>query len=232
VRDTPLANAMREIFAKLTRSFEGKINFQWGDLDDAFSRKPAEHKPKDVKLFGELAQAVLEHREITFSYHKLGESVPETRHLQGYHLGEVEGSWYLIGRDTDRSALRTFALPRISRLKVSNNIFPVPYAFNGKAYLMRAFGIWNTPCDDERQIVRVELRDYAAGIALERRWHPTQEILFLNRKGTRLEVRFEVGSRLEDVVRWVLSFGSKARVIAPASLVTLVREEIQAMSED
>jgi hypothetical protein len=34
----------------------------------------------------------------------------------------------------------------------------------------------------------------------------------LNGKGTRIELRFEVG-RLEEVLRWVLSFGSKAKVL-------------------
>jgi len=59
-------------------------------------------------------------------------------------------------------------------------------------------------------VVRVELRNYAARLAQERRWHPTQELHFKNAKGTRVEVRFEVG-RLEEVMRWVLGFGSQAR---------------------
>jgi len=57
---------------------------------------------------------------------------------------------------------------------------------------------------------------------------PVFEIENLNAKGTRVEVRFEVG-RLEEVVRWVLSFGRQAKVIAPPELIRLVSDEVRAM---
>jgi predicted DNA-binding transcriptional regulator YafY len=53
----------------------------------------------------------------------------------------------------------------------------------------------------------------------------------LNAKGTRVEVCFEVG-RLEEVLRWVLSFGSCAKVLAPKKLADLVRQEIRAMQAE
>jgi proteasome accessory factor B len=43
-----------------------------------------------------------------------------------------------------------------------------------------------------------------------------------------VEVRFEVG-RLEEVLRWVLSFGSQAKVLGPPELIKIVRAEIEAM---
>jgi predicted DNA-binding transcriptional regulator YafY len=51
----------------------------------------------------------------------------------------------------------------------------------------------------------------------------------LNDKGTKVEVRFEVG-RLEEVLRWTLSFGRQAKVIEPPDLVRMVKEELKAMS--
>ena len=82
--------------------------------------------------------------------------------------------------------------------------------------------------DKELHIVKVELRDYAARMAQERRWHPTQELKFLNGTGTRVEICFQI-SRLEEVVRWVLSWGSKAKVLAPPELKRMLREGIVAM---
>ena len=77
-----------------------------------------------------------------------------------------------------------------------------------------------------RQVVRVELRDYAARMAQERSWHPTQELRRLNNAGTRVEICFHV-SRLEEMVRWVLSWGSKAKVLGPPELKRLVRDEVR-----
>jgi proteasome accessory factor B len=229
VRGTTLEQTMSEIFGKLTRNLQGEVRFNWSDLDNAFSRKRTGPSPKDVKLFGELADAVLKRREVSFAYRKLGAMRAETRRVRPYHLGEVDGGWYLIAHDLERGALRTFALPRLTRLKVTAKTFDRPRDFDGREYLRRSFGVWNVDGDSALHFVRVELRGYAARLAQERRWHPTQETLPLNDKATKVEVRFEVG-RLEEVMRWTLSFGSQAKVLGPPDLARMVRDELKAMS--
>ncbi len=230
VRGTPLAEVLRTAFSSLTRGMVGKIQFAWNDLDEAFSRKVVEQNPRDIKRLGEIAQAILQQLVTTFYYRKLGAGNAESRRVQPLHLGEVDGGWYLIAHDLERNALRTFALPRMSRIKVSNKRFVRPVDFNGSAYLKRSFGVWNVDGDTTRHLVRVELKNYAARLGQERRWHPTQECVPLNAKGTRVEVRFEVG-RLEEVLRWVLSFGSQAKVLGPPEFSKMVRDEIEAMSK-
>jgi hypothetical protein len=54
------------------------------------------------------------------------------------------------------------------------------------------------------------MRNYAARLAYERRWHPTQEVTVLDDTGNKVEVRFEVG-RLEVVMLCVLSFVARRR---------------------
>jgi proteasome accessory factor B len=228
VRGTPLAEVMDRIFAKMTRGMDDKIAFAWCNLDTAFFRKSVEQSPRDVKRFGEIAQAILNQMVISFSYRKLESDSGEFRRVHPLHLGEVDGGWYLIANDLERQALRTFALPRMTRLKVTNEPFKRPIDFDGGDHLKQSFGIWSVAGDYSRQVVRVELKNYAARLAQERSWHPSQEIIPLNAKGTRVEVRFEVG-RLEEVLRWVLSFGSQAKVLGPAELVKMLRAEIRAM---
>lgn len=230
VRGTPLAAVLRSAFGQLTRGMLGKIQFSWSDLDAAFSRKAVEQNPRDVKRLGEIAQAILQQLVTTFYYRKLGTEPAVNRRVHPLHLGEVDGGWYLIAYDLERAALRTFALPRMSRVKVLDARFERPADFDGGSYLKRSFGIWSVTGDPTRHLVRVELRNYAARLGQERRWHPTQEVVVLNTKGTRIEVRFEVG-RLEEVLRWVLSFGSQAKVLGPPELAHMVRAEIVAMSK-
>lgn len=227
-RGTKLGRSLRETFAKLTKMIEGRVEFSWAEADKVFSRKPGGVAKADLKLFGELAEAVLGEKEVAFHYRKLGEDRATQRRLRPYHLGEVDGCWYLIGHDLDRGAMRTFALPRLSRLKVSGRGFERPAGFDGADYLRDSFGVWTAAEDEALHVVRVELSGYAARMAQERRWHPTQEIRHRNTRGTRVEVRFQV-SRLEELVRWVLSWGSKARVLDPPELKNLVREEVRLM---
>lgn len=229
VRGTSLAGILGNVFSKLTRGMLGQIQLSWSDLDEAFSRKASQQNPRDIKRFGKIAEAILNQCKISFYYKKLGSENCEPRTVHPLHLGEVDGGWYLIAHDPDRNALRTFALPRMTRLKVSSTRFDRPKDFDGRAYLHRTFGIWHVAGDDTRHLVRVELRNYAARLAQERRWHPTQELIPLNPKASRVELRFEVG-RLEEVMRWVLSFGSQAKVLGPPDLVRMVKNEIKAMS--
>jgi proteasome accessory factor B len=228
VRGTTIAEALGQAFSKLTRGMLGQIQFSWSDLDEAFTRKVVEQNPRDIKRFGQIAEAVMNQLTISFCYRKLGAEHGEARRVQPLHLGEVDGGYYLIAHDLERQALRTFALPRISRLKISSTRFDRPKGFCGRDYLKQSFGIWHVAGDHTRHVVRVELKDYAAQLAQERRWHPTQELVHRNASGTRVEVRFEVG-RLEEVMRWVLSFGRHAKVLGPPELAKMVKKEIAAM---
>ena len=230
VRGTPLAAVLRSAFGKLTRGMLGQIQFSWTDLDEAFSRKAIEQNPRDVQRLGEIAKSILDQLVTTFFYRKLGASSAALRRVHPLHLGEIDGGWYLIAYDLERAALRTFSLPRMSRVRVSSGRFERPAGFDGSAHLKQSFGVWTVAGDLTRHLVRVELKNYAAQLGQERRWHPTQEWVALNAKGTRIEVRFEVG-RLEEVLRWVLSFGSQAKVLGPPELVRMVRDEVEAMRQ-
>jgi len=231
VRGTPLSGVLSGAFAKLTRGIMEKVEFSWEDLDQSFTRKVVQQNPRDVQRFGELAKAIVEQLVTTFHYRKLGADQAELRKVQPLHMGEVEGGWYLIGHDLERDALRTFALPRMTRIKVSKTRFDRPEGFSGSKHLKQSFGIWHVAGDFNRHLVRVELRNYAARLAQERQWHPTQEVHALNSRGTRVEIRFEVG-RLEEVLRWVLSFGRQARVLGPPELIKMLRDEIRAMDQE
>jgi proteasome accessory factor B len=54
-----------------------------------------------------LFEAVLEHREVSFTYGS------ESRHLQPHRLQYEQGRWYVSGHDVDRDATRSFRLDRI-----------------------------------------------------------------------------------------------------------------------
>lgn len=231
IRGTRLADELSQAFSRITRCLLGRVGFTWSDLDDAFSRKMVKQDPKLIRCYGQVAKAILDQMEISFHYLKLEATQSEPRRVRPLHLGEVEGGWYLIAHDLDRNALRTFALPRISRVSFSQNRFERPADFNGIEYLNKTFGVWHVAGDETRHLVRLELKNYAARLARERRWHPTQEVTVLDDYGNRVEVRFEIG-RLEEMMRWVLSFGSQAKVIAPPELAKMVRREVREMQKD
>ena len=221
VRGTQLEQTVKAVFSKMTSAMQGMVKFAWADLDKALSRKPSGVTQTDLKLFGKLAEAVMQRREVEFRYRKLDSDQSEQRRIRPYHLGEVDHCWYLIGYDCKRAAMRTFAFPRIKAAKLRDDTFEVPDDFNGVDYLNRSFGIWTDPDNpDAKNVVR---------IAQERRWHPSQQVTLKNAAGSKVEVAFEVGS-ITELVRWTLSWGSQAKVIEPKALKDRVKEEARLIS--
>lgn len=232
VRGTPFAVDVQGLLSKLLLNADKRVKFAWDDFEKVFSRSTSGSAVVDAKAFGRLGDALLRQHEVRFGYKKHGAKRAEQRNVRPYHMGEIAGCWYLIGYDLDREALCTFALPRIKEVKVLSDIFTRPEDFDGKKYFSNSFGIWSEPSGEEHiQEVRVELRGYAARLAHERRWHPSQQVIEVpDRGGDHVVVRFQV-TRIEEVVQWVLGWGSQARPLAPQGLVDAVRREIMQMSE-
>ena len=66
---------------------------------------------------------------------------------------------------------------------------------------------------------------FAARLVGERTWHPTQQIRALT--GGEIELTMQL-SGLEEIERWVLSWGGHARVVAPKAL----REKVRAAARE
>ncbi|MDP3972746.1 MAG: WYL domain-containing protein [Candidatus Nanopelagicales bacterium] len=84
-----------------------------------------------TQLIGPILTAIRSRRAVGFDYRKLGKSSGETRHVEPWSLASVRGRWYLIGRDRDRDAPRSFRLSRIAgKAKIigSEDSFAIPAA--------------------------------------------------------------------------------------------------------
>jgi len=76
----------------------------------------------------------------------------------------------------------------------------------------------------------IRFEGYAARVVAERLWHSTQAIRKLKPDGSVIEFQADL-SGLEEITRWVLSWGSKAKVLGPPELKKRVREELQGMAK-
>jgi len=229
VRGTRLEQELAQTFERLTAGLRDEVSFSWSELDAAFSVRATGIVEADARLFGALSDAILQGRVVAFGYRKLGREVDEARRVRPYHLGQVDHGWYLFGFDLDRGAVRTFALPRISGLEINAELFERPTDFNLRNHLGGSFGVWNYPeVDGGDQEVRVVFRGYAARVVAERRWHPSQEITPQAGVEGTIELRLRLRG-LEEVARWVLSWGRWAEVLAPPALKQRVQDEAAAI---
>ena len=232
LRGTRLERMLAESFSKITDACPGSVTFQWHELDSAFSVKTAGALEADLPLFSNLLDATMNSREIMFDYRKLTDAAAERRRVQPYHVGQLDHGWYVIGHDLNRKALRTFALQRITGLEVTRCKFQMPKDFDIRKYLSSSFGVWAYAGSDEQpQEIRVRFEGYAARIISERLWHPSQEIILLTEDGSQVELRMTIAGT-EEITRWILSWGSKAKVLAPKTLKNRVQMEAAAVASN
>lgn len=227
LRGTKLARILEASVEKIAEACPEHVSFHWQDLDEAFSVKASGVSPANVEIFNNLLDAAMHGKEVTFSYLKLAGSEREPRRLRPYHVGQVDHAWYVIGFDLDRQAVRNFAITRLSDLRATKVRFKKPEDFNARRYLNGGFGVWGYGDDEAKQhAVEIEFTDWAARVVAERQWHTTQEIEDVTTAPARVIFRATV-SGLEEITRWVLSWGSKARVIGPQELLAKVRLELR-----
>ena len=127
----------------------------------------------------------------------------------------------------DRGQLRTFALPRIRNVRVSKTKFRRPIDFSVGKFLGESFGVFTKPTKT-KHAVRISFDAFAAPRVEERQWHPSQKIKQLRNGG--IELSLSLGN-LEEIERWILSWGTHAQVLAPTELKEQVRKTVSNLAE-
>jgi len=224
-RGTPFHRQLAIAFEKLAGGLRDRISFSPADELRAVSFKNIGLGKTDLATFNPLSAAVLRQDEVTFNYRKPGTAQASLRHVRPYHLAHRENLWYLVGFDTERQALRTFALPRIGAVKVSQTKFERPADFSPETFFATALGVLGGT-GDFRVVIR--FTPAAAERVREREWHESQELREL--RGGGLEVELRLGA-LEEVEQWILGWGAAAEVIGPAKLRASIRRTVTTLAE-
>ena len=203
---------------RVTASLQEKISFTWSDLDRAVSFQKVGRTDSDLQDFETVSEAVLKSQELHFEYRKLGGTGFEKRRLRPYHLGSIENQWYAIGFDLQREQIRTFALTRMRAVKSTTIHFQRPANFSIEREFRDSFGVFAG--GQKRYAVCIRFEPIAGQLVAERTWHESQKILTV--PGGEVELTLHLSS-LREVERWILSWGPRARVLAPAELAERVR---------
>lgn len=209
---TPFHRQLEIAFEKLAGGLKDRISFSPADELSAVSFKNVGLAKADLTVFNALSGAVLRQFEVEFDYRKPGEKQATHRRVQPYHLSHRENLWYLVGRDQERAAMRTFALPRIREVRVSATEFVRPADFSPERFFHSALGVLVGTGNHE---VKIRFSAAVADHIRERIWHESQELRELPDGG--LELTLCLGA-LAEVERWVLGWGQNAEVLAPPEL--------------
>jgi predicted DNA-binding transcriptional regulator YafY len=218
-RGTSFEAPLHSACDKIAKAMRGRVSVNLAELSARIVFRAGSTPEVDPAIFAVVAQAVRESRVLEFEYKKLLSEEWEYRILRPYHLACVKDFWYAIGFDEWRGAIRTFALTRMRMARLGERLFERPADFSLEKHLEHSLGVFTV--DEPSQTVRIRFLGWAAQLVRERVWHSSQKIREMENGDLEWEAHL---SSMQEVQRWVLSFGVHARVLEPSSLVDRMRE--------
>jgi proteasome accessory factor B len=217
--EKPLLSALR----KMEESLPETISLNISDMEHTISFRTRAEPILDLEIFDALAKATAAHQQIELTYRKPGEKQTEQRLVDPYHLANINGEWFLFAFDHLRADIRTFVPARIKQLRRTGKTFPPPKKFSLEQRLRDSFGVQSGHGVFD---VVIRFSEEAADYIREKKWHDSQQLREM--KNGAVELRMKLSS-LNEVERWVLGWGGKARALKPPELVESIKKAARAI---
>lgn len=221
--NTPIYGKLVSIFEKIENLLPEKITVRPSWISSRFSFF-GEHTTKiDPAIWDSVFTALQKQRSLNIQHQVPGYEEPVPRQIDPYHVVSYRGEWYVIGFCHYKKEIRTFGISRIKKAEIMDKHFKIPQDFDFDKLIGSHFGIlWS----GREYRVRIRFADCQAPYIKERDWHPTQTIKE-NKDGS-VVLSFKT-NHLYEVKRWVLSWGTGAKVLAPRELVEAIKRETKGM---
>lgn len=210
--EKPLLSAIR----KMEQSLPDTISLNLSDIEQTISFRTRAEQQLDLDIFDTLAKATARRQQLELRYRKPGRKEIEARVIDPYHLGNINGEWYLFAYDHLRKDIRTFVPARIRSAILTGRTFQPSPTFSLDERLRGSFGVQS---GQGRHAVVIRFNARVADYVREKRWHESQRLREIAGGGVELRLKL---SGLEEVKHWVLSWGGDAVVLQPPELVDAV----------
>jgi len=211
-RGTPYEQSLNQAFHKIVSSLPEQITIDLSGMDDSLSFQSTATTVQDLETFSALANAVVQQKQLKILYHTQYRDVDTERIVDPYHLTNIDGDWYLIAFCHEREQLRMFSPSRVYKVEETGERFEKPQNFHLSEYLGSTFRVMKGT--GEYKVV-LHFDSSQARYIKERIWHASQELETLASGGVQLSMEL---SNLEEVQRWILSYGAHCEVLEPQEL--------------
>jgi predicted DNA-binding transcriptional regulator YafY len=208
----------------LIDSMKDAVTIDYNSLDQILQVEIDPLPQIDIGIFQQLLQAIGNRESIIIRYFSGQKAVVVEKPCDPYHLLNFKDNWYLVAFCHEKQDYRDFLCSRIMSVEHTNVTFLPDPDFSLEAH-KRDSQLFAAEAPSVEIVA--EFDKYAAHWIRLKKVHPSQEVL--ERSDGSLEVSFRVSS-MENIMRWILSFGEHARILAPLELQERVRRTIGRMN--
>lgn len=223
---TPYEKPLRDSIDRLTTILPHKVQISINELSSHYSVRAGAVAETASKTLVALQEAIQNRYPIDMLYFTAQRGQETQRIVHPYHLFNMHGEWHLIAYDLLRQGIRQFALTRIRSLQVlTHETFEADPTFSPDHYFGESF-----QSEHGHNLIEVTLLfdAYQARYIRERTWHSSQVIE--EQPDGSIIMRFTTGA-IGEVQRWIMSYGSHVRVLAPESLAKSIIAEFRVSLE-
>ena len=216
----PFHDDLARAFEKIQSALSPAVRRFLDHLPDIVGAGPGPTPAGDEKqrdVVAKLLEASLHNRQARMRYFSLSSSRAKQYVLHPYRVVYAQGGLYLLAFVPEYKELRTFAVGRIEQISLLETNFQREATLPDEPF-SHSLGVHHgTP-----ETVSLEFAPQVAAFVEGRTWHPSQTIERLAGGRIRLTLQVSLDWALKG---WIMSFGPLARVLAPESLATELRED-------
>jgi predicted DNA-binding transcriptional regulator YafY len=225
-KGTPVAEELKSIYTRLAQLLPDKISLAPELIFNRFSFHGAPARPINADIWKTLIRGVLTQRVLLIEYASPRSKEPKHHTIHPLHMANIEGDWYVLAFETRWVDIAQFAVSRIIKAELKDEVFTIPKGFNTERLMKDRFGKFVHTAEGKQTTVRLLFKPQIASSIAERPWHPEQKVKW-HRDG-QLELAFPVRD-LRDIMPWLLSHGASVRPLSPEKLRVLVNSELEKM---
>ncbi|NQD36538.1 WYL domain-containing protein [Permianibacter sp. IMCC34836] len=175
-----------------------------------------------LPFFSELVLALQQRQQLQFEYFSRARNARELRMVSPQRLVLYRDNWYLDGWCHTRNALRTFALDAVQDCRRQKTPARELSDSELDQHFTHSYGIFSgAPAERAELLFSAE----AARWVQAEVWHPEQTLQWLADGRLQLQVPY---ANPTELLRDVLAWGEQVEVLAPASLRSTIRQQLQA----
>jgi len=218
----PFQAHLKTAFAKIECALSPGMRAFLDRLPRQIVTKPAP-RPRGAKgrdeIVSKLMDAVLFRRQADITYWSISSRRQKQYRIHPYRLTYGVGALYLSAYVEEYGETRTFAVNRIRQVSLREERFAKEEALDGDAF-PHSLGIHQGPPVH----VEIEFTREVAPYIKEREWHRSQRLT--EHADGRVTIALDV---CDDwaLRSWILGFGPRARVVAPAALAEAIRTDLE-----
>ncbi len=226
LQSTVFHDSLESLFMKIKSTLPPESEKFLKNIREVFcvSQRHFKEYGKYREVINRINDAAVKKQTVEIVYYTMSRREETRRKVDPYKIWYFNSCFYLVGKCHLRRDIRTFAIERIKMVTVTKDSFDLPEDFSIENLMGGSFGVFEgTP-----EKVRINFDIEVAGYIEEKVWHDSQKICRQDDGSIILEADMAI---TKDLKAWILSWGTRAEVLEPESLVEELRKDTRLMFE-